>query len=245
MISERHLLRLDPHVSLPRLLPNLAKLTDNRSVQQFPKNLEFEFGIFFKKLRSYHRFLEIVIENLPIFLGKELSKEARKNLKIEQLIEALKGVRSVFEMFDSHKTKEVCQLVIRVGSFVKTCLHAMAIAEHLARDVEKSKDENDPLKAAFLKDLEGCGPILGKVTETIYEKKKLAQDAVQKLENEGDSPRKVPNIKEGDKLDIWSSSRTCFAYADSNLQSNLILSLIAFSIVAFIYVSHADNNKNQ
>ncbi|CAO4363271.1 unnamed protein product [Caenorhabditis nigoni] len=54
-------------------------------------------------------------------------------------------------MFDSHKTKEICQLVIRVGSFVKTCLHAMAIAEHLARDVEKSKDENDPLKAAFLK----------------------------------------------------------------------------------------------
>ncbi|PIC54094.1 hypothetical protein B9Z55_003495 [Caenorhabditis nigoni] len=168
MISERHLLRLDPHVSLPRLLPNLAKLTDNRSVQQFPKNLEFEFGIFFKKLRSYHRFLEIVIENLPIFLGKELSKEARKNLKIEQLIEALKGVRSVFEMFDSHKTKEVCQLVIRVGSFVKTCLHAMAIAEHLARDVEKSKDENDPLKAAFLKiskkeTSSTFGPLLGLV----------------------------------------------------------------------------------
>ncbi|PIC21717.1 hypothetical protein B9Z55_026454 [Caenorhabditis nigoni] len=187
--------------------------TDRQSISstspEFPKSLDK----LFEKLRSYYRFLGIAIENLPKFLEEELPKKARKNLKIEELVEALEGVRKVFEMFESHKTKEVSQLVIRVGSFVKTCLHAISIAEHLARDVEESKDKNDQLKEAFRKferqyfmtpngdpsnilsklysmrhDLEGCGPTLGKVVETTNEekeKKTLAQEVVRKLENVG------------------------------------------------------------
>ncbi|CAO4387672.1 unnamed protein product [Caenorhabditis nigoni] len=220
--------------------------TDRQSIsstsQEFPKSLD----ILFEKLRSYYRFLGIAIENLPKFLEEELPKKARKNLKIEELVEALEGVRKVFEMFESHKTKEVSQLVIRVGSFVKTCLHAISIAEHLAHDVEKSKDEKDQLKELFRKferqyfmtpngdpsnilsklysmrhDLEGCGPTLIKVVETINEekeKKTLAQEVVRKLENVGrpyadsqkDLQMKMKAIlheKFQGKLDVYKNAR--------------------------------------
>ncbi|CAO4387674.1 unnamed protein product [Caenorhabditis nigoni] len=187
--------------------------TDRKSFsstsQQFRKNVELELGKFFKKLRSYHRFLVIVIEKLTTLLEKKLPKKERK--KIEQLVEALKGVRSVFEICDSCRTKDRAELVIKFSSFVKSCLHAMSIAENVTREVEKSKDENEKLKKAFLKfeclyftndhpsnilsklcamreDLERCGLILGEVVETIdeeNEKKQLAQEAVQKLQNAG------------------------------------------------------------
>ncbi|UMM44348.1 hypothetical protein L5515_019508 [Caenorhabditis briggsae] len=182
------------------------------TAQQFQKNTESEFDAFFKKLRSHHKFLKIVSENLPIFLEKELPKKARKNVEIEQLVKALKGVRSVFEIFDSHKTKDVSQLVIRVGSFVKTCLHALSIAVRVNREVETRREKDEKLGEVLKKfevqhfmtpygpsnilselftmqqDLEGCGPILRKVMEKIHEeheKKKLAQEAIQKVENYG------------------------------------------------------------
>ncbi|CAO4387666.1 unnamed protein product [Caenorhabditis nigoni] len=184
--------------------------TDRKSTsQQFRKNVELELEKFFKKLRSYHRFLVIVIEKLTTLLEKKLPKKERK--KIEQLVKALKGVRSVFEICDSSRTKDRAELVIKFSLFVKSCLHAMSIAENVTREVENSTDENEKLKKAFLKfecqyftndhpsnilsklcamreDLERCGLILGQVVQTIdeeNEKKQLAQEAVEKLENVG------------------------------------------------------------
>ncbi|PIC21719.1 hypothetical protein B9Z55_026456 [Caenorhabditis nigoni] len=198
----------DPSTSSAEPLQTDRKSFSSTS-QQFRKNVELELEKFFIKLRSYHRFLVIVIEKLKTLLEKKLPKKERK--KIEQLVKALKGVRSVFEICDSCRTKDRAELVIKFSSFVKSCLHAMSIAENVTREVEKSKDENEKLKNAFLefecqyftndnpsniqskfcamrKDLERCGPILGKVVETIdgeNEKKQLAQEAVQKLENVG------------------------------------------------------------